>query len=513
MYAIYRNKKRLILDEYCGSGFLRVKVLVCCNISEIKDQFFERRNLRAQDLIRYYRELGFKNVCRKFIQRLRERETNTRYLSFGYGVVAEGAEEGKSGFFVATSHPKCFDSVVLPSSLFLAANWLNVEGADHVLHVSDEHSRGLIDKGFKKLMGWNFHSGVPQPDFSWVVVRKVVEESVAIAEQTLVTTGVANYGKVVTRGIGRTEKDVANRLKVSVVGFGHYARTVVLPNLPSIAVLNSVYDIQPDRLLRLSDNIGQSTLPYISAEDESKVIIVSCYHHMHASVALRALDLGKKVIVEKPLVTSRDQLEMLEKSDTSSLYVGFNRRYSPFNRYIFKDLSIAHGEAIDCDAYIQQESLPNNHWYNWPVSGGPIVSNGCHWIDYFLYLNNDCDVVECDASVNEFNQVEINLALVNGAIFNAVLHRRKSTDIGIREHVNLSNRDSFLTIRDSYEYVAYKGDRLKRKLKFKRNDAYKNMYQYFFSKIASGGGNESWWEIRKSAELVLQLDEMVKSKV
>ena len=179
---------------------------------------------------------------------------------------------------------------------------------------------------------------------------------------------------------------------------------------------------------------------------------------------------------------------------------------------IFKDLSITYGEVINCDAYIQQESLPNNHWYNWPISGGPIVSNGCHWIDYFLYLNNDCDIAEYDAFLNESKQVEINVVLENGAKFNAVLHRRSSTDIGIREHIKLSHGESFLKIRDSHEYIAYKGDRLMRKLKFKRTDAYKNMYQCFFSEIANGGRSESWRKIRKSAELVLQLDEMVRSK-
>ena len=61
---------------------------------------------------------------------------------------------------------------------------------------------------------------------------------------------------------------------------------------------------------------------------------MSCYHHMHTSVTLRALDQGKKVIVEKPLATSMEQLERLDSSDTGSIYVGFNRRYSPFNRYI-----------------------------------------------------------------------------------------------------------------------------------------------------------------------------------
>ena len=273
MYAIYRKRKRCTLDEYCGSGFLRIKVLVCCNISEVKDQFFERRNLRVRDLVRYYRELGFKNVYRKSIQRVRDRETNERYLSFGYGVVTEGAEQGKSGFFVATSHPKCFDSVVLPSSLFLAANWLNIEGADHVFHVSDKKSQGLIGEDFKSLNGWNFHSGTAQPDFSWINVRKILEESIGIAEQKLTINGKPNYEKVVEKRTNRTEKKVVNRLRVSVVGFGHYARTVILPNLPDIAVLNNVYDIQPNRLLHLSEKIGRSTLPNIAAEDESDVII------------------------------------------------------------------------------------------------------------------------------------------------------------------------------------------------------------------------------------------------
>ena len=100
---------------------------------------------------------------------------------------------------------------------------------------------------------------------------------------------------------------------------------------------------------------------------------------------------ARAVIIEKPIVTNSADLELLcaavEKYGTP-VFAAFQRRYSPFNDYIFNDLHIRAGEPVSCFGIAYEVPLPPQHWYRWPNSGSKIISNGCHWIDHFLYLNN-----------------------------------------------------------------------------------------------------------------------------
>ncbi len=52
-----------------------------------------------------------------------------------------------------------------------------------------------------------------------------------------------------------------------------------------------------------------------------------------------------------------------------------------------EDLAAAPGQPMSCHCVVYEVPLPRRHWYRWPVSSDRLVSNGCHWVDHFLFLN------------------------------------------------------------------------------------------------------------------------------
>ena len=72
----------------------------------------------------------------------------------------------------------------------------------------------------------------------------------------------------------------------------------------------------------------------VIGDPDIDLVLIATRHDQHAGLALRALDAGKHVFVEKPLAIDEAQLAELEaffrgRGDTPVLMTGFNRRFSP----------------------------------------------------------------------------------------------------------------------------------------------------------------------------------------
>ena len=66
-------------------------------------------------------------------------------------------------------------------------------------------------------------------------------------------------------------------------------------------------------------------------------VFIATPHNTHAAYTLQALKSNKNVFVEKPLAMDMAELEAIREqyeSSSSSLMVGFNRRFSPIARQI-----------------------------------------------------------------------------------------------------------------------------------------------------------------------------------
>jgi predicted dehydrogenase len=112
-------------------------------------------------------------------------------------------------------------------------------------------------------------------------------------------------------------------------------------------------------------------------------------HDSHASLALKALQAGKHVFVEKPMATSQNDIDKIKKfyqsgtGDKPLLMVGFNRRFSSYAAEI-KSLADKRVNPLFIRYRMNAGYIPLDHWVH--ENGGRIVGEACHIIDLMTFL-------------------------------------------------------------------------------------------------------------------------------
>ncbi|MCK9876463.1 hypothetical protein MXD59_11875 [Frankia sp. Ag45/Mut15] len=237
--------------------------------------------------------------------------------------------------------------------------------------------------------------------------------------------------------------------------------------------------------------------------------LIAGFHHTHAPLALAALRRGAVAVVEKPVVTTEADLDELEKHLDAGgrLFACFQRRYSPMNAWLRADLRLADAtEPMLYSAVVFEEPLPARHWYRWPASRSRLVSNGCHWIDHFLWLNDFAPVRRQTVSVARGGTYTVYVELANDAALSLVLTSAGGSRYGLREHTELRANGVTVTIVDGARYTAEAGSRLLRRRRVNRLDAYPAMYRDICTRLVTGAPGDTAREIRATADLTLRLD-------
>lgn len=483
------------LDYWCAPGEVRLQVRRWLNVEELDGLYFQfepRSSLRR--LWDYSREVGPVEVARKVASRLSERGRNRKFVALGIGEVVGGEFEGEVRAFVAPCHPECCERVALPESL--TTRW------DEDRPPRDELRLARIDAAVElpdELRGWQRESGRVLEPTSWMTE---VTDALRAVDWSSVRRLEGAATPVRERRTGETPGRDA--VRSTLFGRGHYARTVVVPNLPDGIELSSVHELDP---VLSAQSPVTDTAPRLREDERPDAVFVAGYHATHAPIACDALRRGARVVSEKPLATTSGQLaELLDAwVEPSRYFAGFHRRHAPYNAWIREDLSPARGDPLSYHCIVHEVSLPPNHWYRWPSSGSRLLSNGCHWIDHFLFLNDFEDVRAADARrVGE--EVVATIELANGAAFTMTLTDRGSDRLGTREHTELRVADRTAVIEDGGSYRAEDGERLIRREKFHKLAAHAAMYRSIGERLIRGEPGDSRRSVRQSAELVLRLE-------
>jgi predicted dehydrogenase/threonine dehydrogenase-like Zn-dependent dehydrogenase len=196
-------------------------------------------------------------------------------------------------------------------------------------------------------------------------------------------------------------------LRIAVVGVGSFARAVHLPNLvarPEDFELHSVVAAHGTTAVEVQRAFGARSattdIDDVLADPDVDAVVLATRHDRHAELALRALEAGKHVLVEKPPALDRDQVEQLRSwfaahTDPPVLLTGFNRRFSPLARQLRAWLDGRAGPAM-VDYQMNAGFVPASHWVHGPEGGGRNVGEACHIYDLFRFLLG-CDPVAVTA--------------------------------------------------------------------------------------------------------------------
>ena len=501
------------LDEHRADDAVRVRVAALITVDALTDLYF----VRARSLWRlwnYFREVGPLWVVRKVLSRRRESSRNQKYVSLGWGVILEAppdspAQVGARVAFIAPCHPRAFERIVLPLELVAP-----VEGPLPASIPSDAivlaDATPASARPAPAVFGWSAFSGAT------LERDRLKHELASTAAALMAQDWTAARRLAIPEGSAVTEREGLSTAgpgpAAALFGYGNYGKTVVLNNVRPTLRIASIHEIDPTLLTPGRDGgILWDTAAQPRKDERYDVYLIASYHHTHAPLAAHALRQGAAAVVEKPIATDRRQLdELLAALDGAKgrFFAGFHKRYAAFNALARRDLATAPGDPVHYHAIVFEEPLPARHWYRWPNSCSRIVSNGCHWLDHFLFLNDWAEPVGIDVSrggpAGEIANVSVRLA--NGAFFTLLLTDAGSARVGVRDHIELRAGDVTVTIDDGARYAAESGKRILRRARVNKMTSYETMYRTIADRIARGEAGDSPRSIRVSAQLVLDVE-------
>ena len=195
-------------------------------------------------------------------------------------------------------------------------------------------------------------------------------------------------------------QSAADRVRVAIIGAGSFARSTHLPNLHNLRerfALEAVVARTGGSALAVARQYDatRAVTDYKEVLEDPVVdaVLICTRHDLHAQLAVEALSAGKHVFVEKPLALTTREIERLEellrqlneKSDAPTLFVGYNRRFSPCARRL-RELLTDRTNPFQAYYRMNVGPLPSDHWVHGPEGGGRIIGEACHIFDLFTFL-------------------------------------------------------------------------------------------------------------------------------
>lgn len=505
------------LLPHIGDGCYLIEVSNNLVLQTISDQYFIRPNSLSM-VLRYIMDIGLLEVVRKIIARRKERFRNEKAVTVGLGRVLAGPEDGiprgSSVFYVGTNHPTCSEVVSIPREL--VHPWREPENAveeANILHI-DWRNRNLLEnsKTWGILLGWSPYSGL---GIDKRTGADVLREAKAYLE---------NIDWSVGSRLPRTESQQEpakpeaasvkpGELSAVLFGLGNYAKTIILPNIPREICVKSIHELDPTQIGPYPDpRIAWRTEPCPAPGDKADAYFIAGFHHTHAPIALHALRHGAAAVVEKPICTTQSQLmDILEAMrGGGSLFACFHKRYSPLHELALSDLGQPAGAPINYHCIVYEVPLPALHWYKWANSCSRLVSNGCHWIDHFLFLNQFAGVRASSVVPSSDGTLNVTIELVNDAVFSMVLTDIGCNRVGVQDYVELRANDVCVKMINGSQYVAERGASSRRSARINKMVAYRIMYRTICKRIIAREPGDSAESIASSAGAVLDLEQQLK---
>lgn len=188
-----------------------------------------------------------------------------------------------------------------------------------------------------------------------------------------------------------------NKIVYGLIGFGGMGKwhTEILENVPEIE-LAGIYDIKEEKR-KLAEEAGfhtYETEEAMLADESIDVILVATPNDTHRPIALRAMEAGKNVIVEKPATLSLKELTELEDMAGKTgrfLTVHQNRLWDEdllTVREILKDQTM--GEIFRIESRVHgSRGIPGDWRKEKAHGGGMVLDWGVHLFDQIFRLTGE----------------------------------------------------------------------------------------------------------------------------
>jgi predicted dehydrogenase/threonine dehydrogenase-like Zn-dependent dehydrogenase len=182
--------------------------------------------------------------------------------------------------------------------------------------------------------------------------------------------------------------------RLDVIGAGNFARTMLLPHLKGKLPFGTIVNQTALSARHVQTKFGfekaaTDAQALLKTGTGTTAVLIATRHHLHAPFVKEALGHNQHIFVEKPLCLSREELreiDALQDKSQGSIQVGFNRRFAPASMELKKVLAASPGPK-SASFRINAGKLDPQHWYaNYAESGGRVLGEACHFLDYFCFL-------------------------------------------------------------------------------------------------------------------------------
>ena len=296
---------------------------------------------------------------------------------------------------------------------------------------------------------------------------------------------------------------IAGKPVLGVIGAGNFTGSTILPKLKAAgAQIKSIASSKglSGSIQAKKHSIENSTTDrkVILADSEINTVLVTTQHGSHAMFVSEALESDKHVFVEKPLSTTWEGLERVEKALEKSkgwVTVGFNRRFAPLALELKKQLSPAPMNII---ATMNAGFIPPEVWvHDLKAGGGRIIGEACHFIDLCTYFTGSKVVEVCmnamgpDAQANTDN-TSILLKYENGS--NAVINYfSNGSKTYSKERIEVHQQNSTLVL-DNWRKLNGFGVRGFSSKRSKQDKGHFNQFKQLLESVEKASGPTIPWD-------------------
>lgn len=205
-----------------------------------------------------------------------------------------------------------------------------------------------------------------------------------------------------------------SKIKFGVVGQGHIGkRHAEMVRRNPDCELVAICDFLPHHELGLGDfkeQFHSSIEEMLAAHPEMEVICVCTPNGLHAKHALKALEAGKHVVVEKPMALSKADCEQVIHTaldHNKTVFCVMQNRYSPPSAWLKeitenKVLGDIYMVQLNCYWNRDERYYKPGGWKGTQaLDGGTLFTQFSHWIDIMYWLFGDIKNIQ--AKFADFN--------------------------------------------------------------------------------------------------------------
>ncbi|MBI2632907.1 MAG: bi-domain-containing oxidoreductase [Parcubacteria group bacterium] len=289
-------------------------------------------------------------------------------------------------------------------------------------------------------------------------------------------------------------------INIGIIGAGNFAQKIILPILAknknirvkgiSIKTPSTLQSLEQ----RYQPDYITTDVQKIISDDDIQLVVIATPHHLHATHLTQALKNKKQVYIEKPLCITPQELKDIiafTRNETTFpyLFIGFNRRFSPFIQEAQKIFS--NHSPLHIIYRVNAGAIPPDHWINDPQKGGGrIVGETCHFIDTICAITNaqpisvNADSLDSDKNA-PYENINAQFTLSDGSTASLIYMTNASSRLP-KEYIEIHGDSKSVIIDDFKKMTIYKQNKTKKIRRWTQDKGHTNEIETFIKTILNG---------------------------